>query len=244
MSYMTEQVDANGKPPAKLARPPSTSVVAASYWRMTSLCISVESANWHTRWNGNATDADLVNLDELTQLKWLVPLGTQVTDAGLDIWKELTQLTSYCTSRRATQITDAGLRHLDGLTQLKRLYLNGTKVTDAGLNHLKGWTRLQWLGLCDTQVTDVGLKHLQGLTQLQALAFTALGLWTLDWNMSKAWPNSRTVSQLQSNYGCGAGTPRRLDPTPSVAPQRHEGHRRWREETPTGIAELHDFSLT
>ena len=44
---------------------------------------------------------------------------------------------------RRTQVTDAGLEHLKGLTQLQGLSLSGTQVTDAGLEHLKGLTQLQ-----------------------------------------------------------------------------------------------------
>ncbi len=69
-----------------------------------------------------------------------------------------------------TQVTDAGLEHLKGLTNLRRLYLSGTKVTDAGLEHLKGLTNLEHLSLSSTKVTDAGLEHLKGLTKLRALA--------------------------------------------------------------------------
>ena len=43
---------------------------------------------------------------------------------------------------RNTQITDAGLEHLKGLTNLVCVYLRYTQVTDAGLEHLKGLTNL------------------------------------------------------------------------------------------------------
>ena len=60
----------------------------------------------------STTDAGLVNLQGLSQLRWL----------DLD----------------NTQVTDAGLVNLQGLSQLQRLTLNNTKVTDAGLMHLQG----------------------------------------------------------------------------------------------------------
>ena len=37
----------------------------------------------------------------------------------------------------STQITDAGLEHLRGLTQLRTVDLRNTQVTDKGVNELK-----------------------------------------------------------------------------------------------------------
>jgi len=57
------------------------------------------------------SDAGLVHLRGLTQLKWLDLTGTQVTGSGLE--------------------------HLQGLTQLQELTLSNTKVTDAGVAELQ-----------------------------------------------------------------------------------------------------------
>jgi len=38
---------------------------------------------------------------------------------------------------RGKQVTDAGLEHLKGLTNLRTLHLQHTQVTDAGVNELK-----------------------------------------------------------------------------------------------------------
>ena len=84
---------------------------------------------------GHITDAGLVHLKGLTNLKKLRFRATDVTDAGLEHLKELTnleQLAIYC-----PQITDAGLTHLEGLTGLRRLDLRNTKVTNAGLERLR-----------------------------------------------------------------------------------------------------------
>ena len=60
-----------------------------------------------------------------------------------------------------SEISDAGLEHLKGLTQLQVLFLSKTKVSDAGLERLKGWANIQWLRLNDTKVSDAGVKKLQ-----------------------------------------------------------------------------------
>jgi hypothetical protein len=61
----------------------------------------------------------------------------------------------------ATQVSDAGLENLKGLTQLQSLDLGGTRVTDAGLNDLKRLTQLKNLFLWRTTVTNEGVKRLQ-----------------------------------------------------------------------------------
>ena len=56
--------------------------------------------------------------------------GTQVTDAGLVHLKGLTNLKEMHLSR--TQVTDAGLVHLKGLTNLEWLYLSDAQLAGAG----------------------------------------------------------------------------------------------------------------
>ena len=84
---------------------------------------------------------------------------SRITDAGLVHLEELADL------RRLTledpQITDAGLVHLEGLTNLSVLSLRGTQITDAGLVHVEKLTNLRNLSLGNTQVTDEGVKKLQ-----------------------------------------------------------------------------------
>ncbi len=106
------------------------------------------------------TNSDLARLKGLKQLAFLyLDHATQVTDAGLENLKGLTQLqTLFCND---TPITDANLEQLAGLTQLHILFLNGTQVTDAGLETLKALTQLQGLSLRGTKVTNAGVRKLQ-----------------------------------------------------------------------------------
>ncbi len=119
--------------------------------------------------DSNATDAELVHLTGLTQLKNLSLRKAQITDAGLTRLKGLGLTQLIMLHLDNTPITDAGLVHLTGLTQLRHLGLNNTQITDAGLVHLTGLTQLQSLGLNNTQITDAGLVHLTRLSQLQEL---------------------------------------------------------------------------
>ena len=113
------------------------------------------------------TDAGLVHLNDLRQIRMLVLDSTDVTDAGLVNLEGLTTL--YWLALNKTRVTDAGLVHLKGLVHLEELQLAHTTVTDAGLVHLEGLTMLQGLDLHQTQVTDAGLVHLKGLTKLRSL---------------------------------------------------------------------------
>ena len=117
-------------------------------------------------YNTKVTDAELVHLQGLTQLRTLFLDDTGVTDAGMERLQGFTQLQKLGLS--GTPVTDAGLEHLRGLTQLQHLNLNRTGVTDAGLKYLQGLTQLRTLQLTGTKVTDAGVSEFQKTTDLQA----------------------------------------------------------------------------
>jgi len=128
--------------------------------------VSVEL--WSKR---KVTDADLLHLKGMTDLKQLVLLGTTVTDAGLAHLKGLKKLENL--NLAATKVTDAGLVHLKGLTNLQQLFLGGARITGPGLVQLKGLTNLEHLsfreGIQRGGINDAGLAHLKGLTKLRSL---------------------------------------------------------------------------
>jgi hypothetical protein len=105
------------------------------------------------------TDAAMVHLRGLPELRYLRLPDTKMTDAGLEHIQELSQLTEL--NLCFTGVTDAGLVHLEGLTQLEALELAGTEITDAGLVHLRGLTRLLFINLSGTKVTDTGFQELR-----------------------------------------------------------------------------------
>ncbi len=115
----------------------------------------------------SATDNDLAYVGQLGRVEWLGDLTNWLTDAGLVHLSGLANLREL--NLRRTQVTDPGLAHLKGLTRLSKLDLSRTQVTDAGLKHLQALTGLGELYLQGTQVSDAGLKHLEGLTGLREL---------------------------------------------------------------------------
>ena len=151
------------------------------------------------------SDAGLEHLNGMTRLQSLGLNGTKVSDVGLEHLKGLTRLRRL--NLDGTNVTDAGLRHVKGLTQLRCLYLNRTQVSDVGLEHLKGLPQLQELFLSGTKVSDAGLEHLKGLTQLRGLfvwgtSVTDAGVEKLQ----QALPNCRIRA------GASAGMPSTAQP--------------------------------
>ena len=85
-----------------------------------------------------------------TKLKKLTLYGCDISNADLEQVEQLTQLEELNLGK--TVISDEGLSSLKALTGLKRLDLTGTRTTDAGLLHLKGLTNLESLNLRETLV--------------------------------------------------------------------------------------------
>jgi hypothetical protein len=84
--------------------------------------------------------------------------GGQVNDVGPENLKGLQLVELFLAG---TNVTDAGLENLKSMSELRALYLDRTKVTDAGLENLKELNQLHGLWLAGTQVTDAGVKKLQ-----------------------------------------------------------------------------------
>ena len=104
-------------------------------------------------------DADLANLQEMTEVERLNLANVSVTDAGLAQLEGLSNLAALDLS--GTNVTDAGLIHLGGLTHLRFLYLDGTQVTDTGLIQLEGLKNLRQLSVDETNVTDSGIEAIK-----------------------------------------------------------------------------------
>jgi uncharacterized protein (TIGR02996 family) len=117
---------------------------------------------------GPLTDAGLIHLAALTQLRKLSANLTEVTGRGLESLAALPRL--QILDLGGPGITDRELVHLAGLTQLQALHLDQTPLTDEGLQHLPGLGQLRELDLSYTRVRGAGLKHLTRLGQLHKLS--------------------------------------------------------------------------
>jgi hypothetical protein len=132
------------------------------------LLVNVVRVNGFNRLRGPVRDADLLSLQELTQLSYLNLILTKISDAGLVHLRGLTKL--QVLYLELTSVTDAGLVYLEELNRLKVLSLARTQITDAGLTRLRMLTQLEQLNLDRTSVTDAGLVHLHGLTNLREVS--------------------------------------------------------------------------
>lgn len=115
----------------------------------------------------SVSDAEIVQLTELTNIEALYLDDTRMTDEGLAELCRFKNIDALCIAD--TAVTDRGLAHLNRLENLGLLDLSETAVTDAGLSHLSGLTRLARLKLSKTAVSDEGLVHLRGLPWLCVL---------------------------------------------------------------------------
>jgi serine/threonine protein kinase/Leucine-rich repeat (LRR) protein len=94
--------------------------------------------------------------------------NTQVTDAGLAVFKDCRHVT-LLGLWYARRITDAGLANFAGCQNITQLHLQGTKVTDRGLAQFKGSTIITALYLHGLQITDTGLAHFKDCKALTHL---------------------------------------------------------------------------
>jgi len=109
--------------------------------------------------NAKMEPATLERVGRLPRIGTLILQDTPITDEGLQLLANLTQLQHL--SLANTQITDAGLQHLKGMTQLEWLNLDSTRVSDAGLEQIKDLPTLRRLVLTHTGVTDEGVQRLR-----------------------------------------------------------------------------------
>ena len=110
----------------------------------------------------DVTNEQLAPLEQLPMLRSLsLHFGTKITDAGLVHLKGLSDLRRL--DLGYTSVTDEGLTQLKYLTKLETLDLTHTKIGDKGLAQLNCLEKLENLDLSDTKVSDEGLAQLEGL---------------------------------------------------------------------------------
>src|SRR5262245_31913709 len=80
-----------------------------------------------------ATDAILVHLEKLNQVRYLKLEQTRVTDKAMELLRLLPEIKRLNVSD--TRITDKGMKYLKYGKSLEELYL-GDKITDKGFQHV------------------------------------------------------------------------------------------------------------
>jgi hypothetical protein len=108
----------------------------------------------------NITDAGMVHVGKLKQLRYLDLGATKIGDAGLAHLSELSNL-EHLELYYYTKITNSGLAHLAGLNKLTYLRLSFTKIGDRGLLHLEKLCGLKDIVLGRTKVTADGISRLR-----------------------------------------------------------------------------------
>ncbi len=111
--------------------------------------------------------ASFVNATRFTDkdMPLLLPLKKQL------IWLKMSH----------TNITDAGMDIIAQCTNLSRLQLDSTGITDKGLATLSHLTQLQQLNLVNTKITASGLLALKKLEALRSVYVYKTGSMAADW---------------------------------------------------------------
>jgi Leucine-rich repeat (LRR) protein len=115
-------------------------------------------------WSARITDAGLVHIQELSSLANLDISSTKITGRGLAYLRRLDNLADLNVSDNT--IEDDGLVYLCELTGLDQLDLSSTRITDRGLIHLRGLKSLTSLSLYDNALEDGCLEHVAKLSSL------------------------------------------------------------------------------
>jgi hypothetical protein len=124
------------------------------------------------RLDRGVTDADLVHLEELPDLRELHLEMTRVTNAGLAHLDKLSKLQTLELVGRRQELTTKGLVHLKHLKDLRSLTLTYL-INDGGLAYLKNFPQLRSLSLAYMDVSDEDLRHVSGLSELETLSLYA-----------------------------------------------------------------------
>ena len=107
----------------------------------------------------SASEAELAELEPLTDVDCLYANRMSITDESLAHFKRMTKL-QYLYLGRAC-ITDAGLKDIAAFPLLRELDLSKTQISDAGLQCLAGLRQLTLLNLRSTNVTAAGVAKLK-----------------------------------------------------------------------------------
>jgi RND family efflux transporter MFP subunit len=146
--------------------PPSAAwfPAVATLTRLKSL--SLEFANMSA--DANIHDAALKPIGGMTNLQSLLITSERITDAGLENFARLTELTTLQLSG-ARYLHGSGFKQLSGLKKLKRLNVANSGLDDGGLAEIAALASLEQLDVSGTWISDSGLAQLARLPRLKNL---------------------------------------------------------------------------
>jgi serpin B len=109
-------------------------------------------------------DSLLVALGKITWLKRLSLEDTSITDEGLALLCNLTELEELNLS--GTNVNGSFLNYLSKMTKLKKLNLSRTKIGDGCLAYLTNFIALEELDISETSISSSGLPYLRAIPSL------------------------------------------------------------------------------
>jgi len=122
--------------------------------------------------NRNFSDVGLAHLEDLKRLQTLTFNGPPITDRGIVILRQATDLQDLQLGQ--SLVTDEGAKRIaTQFRNLKLLDLQGTRITDRGVADIATLPHLEWLCLKDTFVTDQGILALRSVPTLRDLYITS-----------------------------------------------------------------------
>jgi Leucine-rich repeat (LRR) protein len=120
-----------------------------------------------SQWSGRLTEADVMSIARLGNLRSLVLAGCPISDRAAEQLAKNLRLSDVNLDR--SSITDAGLKALARLPKLESLSLRNTKVGDEGVTSLRGHPSLRLLDLQSTRASNEGVKAISGNEKLRDL---------------------------------------------------------------------------
>lgn len=139
----------------------------------------------------SATDADVLHLRYLTELRRLDLTGTRISDSSLSILRALPALEVLRLG--TSDVTNTGLANLAALTRLRSLELDGVTITRDGLATLCELPRLVELHVRSNRLNDEGLEVIARMEQLEILGLSSQAITDTGLRAVKQMPRLRKL---------------------------------------------------
>jgi len=146
---------------------------------------------WLSLEDSKVTDAGLIHVVELKNLKYIYFGHSRVKGPGLVHLKQLKNL--YHLSLRYMPVKDKWLRHVGEMSQIQSLGLDDTPTTNNSLLLLEKMTNLKSLWLDRSKVSSEGLAHLKSFSKIEKLDLDGLTFDASDLRHLESLPKLATL---------------------------------------------------